>query len=47
MLAIVFLVISLGTGAGVCWAADAFSSLQWLWILPVTALGSFLAPFTT
>ena len=42
MLAIVFLVISLGTGAGVCWAADAFSSLQWLWILPVTALGSFL-----
>ena len=38
----IILTISLLTGAGVCWAADAFESLQWLWLLPVTALGTFL-----
>ena len=38
----IILTISVLTGAGVCWAADAFGSLRWLWLLPVTALGTFL-----
>lgn len=38
----IILTISVLTGAGVCWAADAFESLRWLWLLPVTALGTFL-----
>jgi len=35
-------VISLAVGVLVCGGAGAFQSLMWLWLLPLTALGSFL-----
>ena len=35
-------VIALVAGVFVCLGAEAFQSLTWLWLLPVTALGSFL-----
>ena len=35
-------VMALAAGTLVCGLTDAFQSLMWLWLLPVTALGSFL-----
>lgn len=43
MLVGIFLVISLGTAIGTCALAGAFSSLMWLWLLPLTGLGTFLS----
>ena len=34
--------ISLLTSLGVCYGCDAFSTLQWLWLLPVSFAGVFL-----
>ena len=42
LLGLICILTVLITGA-VCFAADAFSSLEWLWILPVSALGSLVA----
>ena len=42
MLLISIAVISLLSGALVCYGCDAFSTLTWLWLLPVSTLGSFL-----
>ena len=36
-------VLSALIAAAVCFAADAFGSLAWLWVLPVSLIGSFLA----
>ena len=36
-------VLSILIAAAVCFAADAFGTLAWLWVLPVSLLGSFLA----
>ena len=38
-----FLILSALSAAGIAWVSDAFSSLAWLWILPVSFLGTFLA----
>ena len=38
----VFVVISLLGAAGICFAADGFAGLDWLWLLPVGFIGSFL-----
>lgn len=35
-------VLSVLTGLGVCALADAFAGLAWLWVLPVSFVGSFL-----
>ena len=42
MLLISIAVISLLSGALVCYGCDAFSTLTWLWLLPVSTLGFFL-----
>ncbi len=42
MLLGIFAGLSLCAAAGVCFAAEAFASLAWLWILPVSFLGSLL-----
>ena len=42
MLLISIAVISLLSGALVCLGCDAFTTLAWLWLLPVSALGFFL-----
>ena len=42
MLLISIAVISLLSGALVCFGCDAFSTLNWFWLLPVTALGFFV-----
>ena len=38
-----YLLIAILSAVGVCFAAEAFSSLQWLWVLPVSFAGSFLS----
>ena len=42
MLIAMISVLSLLVAAGVCVGADAFQSLAWLWVLPLSAFGSFL-----
>ena len=42
MLLVSIAVIALLAGALVCLGCDAFVTLTWLWLLPVTALGVFL-----
>ena len=42
MLLISIAVISLLSGALMCYGCDAFSTLTWLWLLPVSTLGFFL-----
>lgn len=37
-----FAALSLAVGIGACAVSGAFSSLMWLWLLPVTALGCLL-----
>lgn len=36
-------IVSLALAVGICFAADAFVSAMWLWVLPVSFVGSFLA----
>ena len=43
MLLISIAVLSLCSGALVCLGRDAFLTLSWLWLLPVSTLGFFLA----
>ena len=43
MLLGIFLTVSALSAAGICFGADAFDSLQWIWILPVSFAGTFLA----
>lgn len=43
MLLGIFIVLSLGAAAGICFAAEAFAGLAWLWILPVSFLGSLIS----
>jgi 1-acyl-sn-glycerol-3-phosphate acyltransferase len=43
MLLISIAVLSLCSGALVCLCRDAFLTLSWLWLLPVSTLGFFLA----
>ena len=42
MLIGIFLGISVSVALGTCLLADAFSGLMWLWLLPVTGVGTFL-----
>lgn len=42
MLLALFVLLSLGGTLGILLGADAFSSLQWLWMLPVGLVGSIL-----
>lgn len=37
-----YLCISVLSAVGICCAAEAFASLRWLWVLPVSFAGSFL-----
>ncbi|MBO5869029.1 MAG: 1-acyl-sn-glycerol-3-phosphate acyltransferase [Oscillospiraceae bacterium] len=43
MLIAIFTSVALLSAGVVCWGADAFTSTTWLWLLPVSALGTFLA----
>lgn len=43
MLVGIFLTISLAAALGTCVLAGAFSGLAWLWLLPLTGVGTFLA----
>lgn len=36
------LAVSAAVAAGICFWTDAFASLMWLWVLPVSFLGTFL-----
>ena len=38
-----YLLVAILSAVGICWASEAFSSLQWLWVLPVSFAGSFLS----
>ncbi|MBR5529492.1 MAG: 1-acyl-sn-glycerol-3-phosphate acyltransferase [Oscillospiraceae bacterium] len=42
MLLFVLLILSAGAAAGLCFATDAYNSLQYLWQLPVFFVGAFL-----
>lgn len=42
MLIGIFAAVSLIAGSGLCLLTDAFSDLNWLWILPLSALGAFI-----
>ena len=42
MLLLVVCALSLLVGVGVCAGVEAFAGLMWLWVLPVTFVGSFL-----
>ena len=39
MLLALFVLLSVGGTLGILLGADAFSSLQWLWMLPVSLVG--------
>ena len=43
MLVSVICILSVLISVGICLSGGAFSSLSWLWVLPVSLLGSFLA----
>ncbi len=43
MLILIIAALALLSSAGVCWACGSFESFSWLWVLPVSFLGSFLA----
>lgn len=43
MLILLGVLASLGFALGLCAGLEAFASLQWLWLLPVSFLGCFLA----
>ncbi len=42
MLIGVITIISAAVAAGVCFGTDAFAGFAWLWVLPVSFIGSFL-----
>ena len=42
MLIWIFSLLSVLSTVGICLAADAIAGLQWLWMLPVSFIGSFL-----
>lgn len=42
MLIGIIMVLSLAAAVGICLATGAFAGLMWLWVLPVSLLGSFL-----
>ena len=42
MLILVVTALALGCAAGICALSGSFGSLDWLWVLPVSFLGSFL-----
>lgn len=43
MLLLIVAVLALVSSAGICFFSNCFESLCWLWVLPVSFLGSFLA----
>lgn len=43
MLLAVFAAVSLAISGGICWFSGSFTSLAWLWVLPLGFLGSLLA----
>ena len=43
MLIGIITIVSAAVAAGVCLGVDAFAGLGWLWVLPVSFIGSFLA----
>jgi 1-acyl-sn-glycerol-3-phosphate acyltransferase len=42
MLISIFAVVSLVAGTGLCLLTDAFSNFNWLWMLPLSAVGTFI-----
>lgn len=43
MLLAIIALLSLPVSLGICWAGGCFEALSWLWALPLSFLGSFLA----
>ena len=44
MLIILFALIAAAAAVGICWAAGAFASLMWLWLLVVWRSARFSMP---
>lgn len=42
MLIVIFAALSLLAGSGLCLLTDAFADLNWLWVLPLGAIGAFV-----